>query len=74
MARGVCFAKFLIFSLTTEIPRSSDAFSSRTRLRKLSGLTRVVRMMKRDVDRITRPNSCLDNARIVDVFPVPGGP
>lgn len=35
---GVCLAKFFIFSLTMEIPRSSEAFNSSTRARKLSGL------------------------------------
>lgn len=35
---GVCLAKFLIFSLTMDIPRSSEALSSSTRARKLSGL------------------------------------
>jgi hypothetical protein len=35
---GVSLAKVLIFSLTTEIPRSSDAFNSSTRARKRSGL------------------------------------
>lgn len=33
----VVFAKFLIFSRTTEMPRSSDAFSSSTRERYNSG-------------------------------------
>ena len=37
-ARGVWRAKSLIFSRTMAIPRSSEAFSSRTLLRKLSGL------------------------------------
>ena len=38
-ARGVCLAKSLILSRTIDIPRSSDALSSRTRERKLSGLS-----------------------------------
>ena len=42
-ALGVCRAKFLIFSRTMLIPRSSDAFSSRTRFLKLSGLPNNVR-------------------------------
>lgn len=37
-ARGVWRAKFLILSRTMEMPRSSDAFNSSTRFRKLSGL------------------------------------
>ena len=37
-ALGVCRANAFILSLTIEIPRSSDAFSSSTRSRKLSGL------------------------------------
>lgn len=36
--RGVSRANVLIFSRTTEMPRSSEAFSSRTRDRKRSGL------------------------------------
>lgn len=44
-ARGVCRAKFLIFSRTMLIPRSSDALSSKTRERKLSGL--IVRVRRR---------------------------
>lgn len=36
---GVSLAKLFIFSLTTEIPRSSEAFNSSTRARKRSGLT-----------------------------------
>lgn len=35
---GVSLANVLIFSLTTEIPRSSDALSSNTRDRNRSGL------------------------------------
>lgn len=50
-------AKFLIFSRTMEIPRSSEALSSRTRVLMSSG-----------------PKSSLQRARMVDVFPVPGGP
>lgn len=49
-------AKSLTFSRITAMPRSSDAFSSRTRSRKWS------------------PNRSLAMARMVDVFPVPGGP
>jgi hypothetical protein len=37
-ARGVWRAKFLTFSRTIEMPRSSEAFSSSTRFLKLSGL------------------------------------
>ncbi|SRR5260370_30075710 len=36
--RGVCLAKFLTFSLTIAMPRSSEALSSSTRERKFSGL------------------------------------
>jgi len=36
---GVSLANVLIFSLTTEIPRSSEAFSSSTRARNKSGLS-----------------------------------
>src|SRR3569833_3357058 len=50
-------AKSNTFSRTMEIPRSSEAFSSRTR----------------DYNK-TNPYSSLARARIVDVFPVPGGP
>ena len=52
-----CLAKFLIFSRTTWMPRSSDAFSSRTRLLHPAA-----------------PNKSLAMARMVEVFPVPGGP
>lgn len=38
---GVSLANVLIFSLTTEIPRSSEAFSSNTRARNKSGLRQV---------------------------------
>lgn len=50
-------AKFLTLSRIIEIPRSSEAFSSRTLCLNISD-----------------PKISRANARIVDVFPVPGGP
>jgi len=61
-------AKFLIFSRTIEIPRSSEAFNSRTRVFINSGLQLV------NSTGHPYPNNSLHKARIVDVFPVPGGP
>ena len=61
-------AKFLIFSRTMAIPRSSEAFSSRTRVFISSGLG-LVGIKERGY-----PKSSLQRARMVDVFPVPGGP
>uniref|UniRef100_A0A6B0UFC2 Putative secreted protein n=1 Tax=Ixodes ricinus TaxID=34613 RepID=A0A6B0UFC2_IXORI len=56
VAWAVSWEKFLIFSRTTWMPRSSEAFSSRIR------------------DLYMSPKSSRDSARMVDVFPVPGGP
>jgi hypothetical protein len=89
MLRGVSLANALIFSRTTLIPRSSEALSSSTRFRKLSGLRDMwwpststrqsgrVEAIAADVAAPkpqTDPNSCFERARIVDVLPVPGGP
>ena len=53
----VTFAKFLTFSRTTLIPRSSDALSSKIRDLKSTG-----------------PKRERAKAKMVEVFPVPGGP
>lgn len=86
MFRGVSLANALILSRTTLMPRSSEALSSSTRFRKLSGLgdsTEQEPGVRREgpserCGRVgagaTDPNSCFDKARIVDVLPVPGGP
>lgn len=78
--RGVSLANALILSRTTLIPRSSDAFSSSTLFLNESGLQEgrfEVRQRSRSESldgRTTYPNSCFDRARMVLVFPVPGGP
>lgn len=57
------------------MPRSSEAFSSSTRERKLSGLfAEYISITRWEKYSGTDPNSWRDRARIVDVFPVPGGP
>ena len=74
-------AKFLIFSRTTLIPRSSEALSSRTLVLINSGLHEMKGQSSECACRagnmsvaITHPKSCLASARMVEVFPVPGGP
>jgi hypothetical protein len=82
---GVSLANVLIFSLTTEIPRSSEAFSSNTRARNKSGLAQPTIHRYRPISvwaqnanledyESAYPNICRARARIVLVFPVPGGP
>ena len=68
----VTLAKFLIFSRTMEIPLSSDALSSNTRVFINSGLYTYVNFHLHQVN--LYPKSSLHKARIVEVFPVPGGP
>ena len=67
---GVSLANVLIFSLTTEIPRSSDAFNSRTRLRNRSGLQKTSAMSRMSIGIVikmkpTHPKSWRERARIV---------
>ena len=66
---GVSFAKLLIFSLTTEIPRSSDALSSSTRVRNASGLFRERGRHRRELDHLSRahPSAWVAADRIADV-------
>jgi hypothetical protein len=76
--RGVSLANVLIFSRTTEIPRSSDALSSKTRDRKRSGLDNQLPSVLVSSDVIAHPNSCRARARMVPIYissdPSPGVP
>ena len=65
------WAKFLTFVLMISIPRSSEAFNSKTRALNRSRLDNesISLNIKKEY-----PYISLAKAKIVEVFPVPGGP